>query len=77
MDGRELFEKYTSLRDYTESGADRYAQLLQTVFGHIEEELYPILERAEAEGKRIGISHPFDGTGVCWDEISPDHVVLV
>ncbi|WP_165764663.1 hypothetical protein [Flavobacterium cyanobacteriorum] len=47
MSGIELFDFYTSKRDFSESPEDSYAQLLQTLLYHIGDDLLPLLEEAE------------------------------
>jgi len=77
MTGKELFEKYTALRDFSGSEDDEYAQLLQTIFYQIGNDFFPLLEKAEAEGKKIDVVNPFKDTSILWDEICPEDVILV
>jgi hypothetical protein len=60
MNGLELFNKYTALRDFTESPEDEYAQLLFTLFLNIGDDLYPLLEKAETSGKKIEVANDVD-----------------
>lgn len=62
MSGKELFQKL-SVRDYSGSDADRYAQWLQTVHFHLqmsgqEDEFFKLLEIAEKENKQIEPQDP-------------------
>lgn len=43
-------------RDYSGSSSDRYAQFLQTLFANLQEGLFPILEKAEKEGKILSLA---------------------
>ena len=60
MDGKELFNQL-SVRDYSDSEADQYAQTLQTMFFHCTmsdeiQKFYNLLEQAESENKKLVIS---------------------
>jgi len=46
MDGRELYLKYTDM-------PGEYRRLLFFLFLNIGEDLYPLLEKAEKEGKKL------------------------
>lgn len=55
--GETLFKKL-SVRDYSGSPADEYAQTLQTIFFHLslsnqQNDFYKLLEKAEKENKKI------------------------
>jgi len=56
MNGKELYLKYVSQRDYSGSEADKYAQLLQTVFYQIDADIFPLLEKAENEEKKLTVT---------------------
>jgi hypothetical protein len=73
MDGQQLYDKYTA-RDFSGSIDDQYAQDLQTIFSNIKGEIFPLLETAEKENKRLCINMPDDGL---WDEFSVDAVGFV
>lgn len=77
MNGQQLFENYRKDRDYSGSPSDQYAQLLQTVFHHIGTDIFNLLEKAEAEGKRIDVKNPFEDSQIHWDEINPQDVIFV
>lgn len=72
MTGEELYTKL-SQRDFSGNEADEYAQFLQTVFCHIQDGIYPLLEKAEADGKRLDIA----SESVEHDEIVLDDLILV
>ena len=61
MDGFELFTHYTSKRDYTGSPEDSYAQTLETLFVHLRDDLFPLLEKAELENKKLLIKETVSG----------------
>jgi len=74
MNGKELFELKT-IRDYSGSEADEYAQLLATVFFNVGSDIFPILETAENEGKRISVL-PINAN-ILRDEILLADIVLI
>lgn len=53
MTGKQLFDNYTSKRDYSGSTQDEYAQMLSTIQLVIGDAIYPLLEKAEAENKKL------------------------
>lgn len=53
MTGQQLFNKYTALRDFSNSKEDRYAQTLQTAFMLFGDKVFAMLERAEKENKNV------------------------
>lgn len=55
MKGKELYNQYTSKRNYSGSKADEYAQLLETIRFHIGDAIFTLLETAEAENKQLRI----------------------
>ena len=56
MNGKELYEQFISKRDYSGSHEDEYAQLLDTLFFYVGDDLFPLLEKAESEGKSLSIT---------------------
>lgn len=54
--GKDLFYSLTD-RDFSGSEQDEYAQTLMTIHGNIREEIYPLLELAESQGKKLVISN--------------------
>lgn len=57
--GEQLFGKM-SKRDYSHSPEDDYAQLLWTIYYHIGKQIYPLLEGAEKEGKKLDVYNDVD-----------------
>ncbi|HMR85187.1 MAG TPA: hypothetical protein PKE30_18715 [Niabella sp.] len=55
-------EKYSSQREYY--------QLLLTIYGHIGNDIYPILEKAENEKKKLAVKNDPD-------EITVEDIILV
>lgn len=77
MKGKDLFQQYTSKRDYSGSKADEYAQLLFTIFTHIHEAIYPLLEKAETDNKKLSLKEPsLDGL-ITFDEYSTEDIILL
>lgn len=70
MTGKQLFER-KSVRDFTGSTDDEYAQFLATVFFNIGDKLYPLLEEAEKEGKTLSLKD------VEKDEIIASDLIMV
>lgn len=54
MTGKQLFNKLT-VRDFTNSEADEYAQLLLTIEASIGDDILPLLEQADAQGKKLDV----------------------
>jgi hypothetical protein len=73
MNGEELYNQYTSKRDYSGSKADEYAQLLETIRFHIGKAVYSLLETAEADNKQLNLKDE----GVLVDEYSIDDVIFL
>jgi len=69
MTGKQLFSDLTE-RDFSGSAADEYAQLLQTIAGDIGDDIYPLLERAESQGKKLAVKD------LLADEIILENVIL-
>jgi hypothetical protein len=76
MKGKDLFQQYTSKRDYSGSKADEYAQLLFTIFFHIQDAIYPLLEKAETAGKKLSIKESYHDD-VTIDQYSAADVILL
>lgn len=55
MTGKELFKKYT-VRDYSGSDSDVYGQTLMTIWSNIFDDIYPLLEEAESQEKKLDIT---------------------
>lgn len=62
MTGRDLYIKHCEIELFSKNEEKReYARELQAAYNHMGEELYPLLERAEAEGKKIVVKY---GNGI-------------
>lgn len=77
MTGNELFHEYTSKRDYTGSEADEYAQLLETIWFHIRNKIFDLLELAEKEGKRLKVLDLTENGKIYRDEIYTTDIIFV
>lgn len=77
MTGREIFDSYLENRNYSGDSDDQYAQLLQTIWGHILDKIYPLLEEAERRGQRLGIREVPEAEMFLLDEICVEDVVFV
>lgn len=77
MTGEELFKEYTSKMDFSGSEADEYAQLLLTIFLHIREDIYNLMEKAEIEGKKLEVLDLTDNGTILRDEIYPTDIIFV
>ncbi len=77
MTGQELFELYISKRDYSGSEEDRYVETLRTIWSNIFYKLYPLLEDAEAQGKKLDIKTVDHGHPLLNDELNEDDIILV
>lgn len=69
MTGKQLFVKLT-VRDFSGSEQDLYAQLLMTIFSHIGDDIFDLLEDAESQNKKLDINDHLD-------EITTTDVYLV
>lgn len=75
MTGKELFEHYTSMRDYSGSELDQYAQTLQFIWTNIHDDIYSLLEKTETLGKCLDIkTFPSD---ILIDEINVSDLIFV
>lgn len=75
MSGLELYNRYTSLRDFSGSPEDEYAQLLKTLFFHLREDLFPLLVKAENLNKKLSIKE--EDSEILIDEYTLDDIVTV
>ncbi len=71
MNGQDLYLKL-SKRDYTGSPQDNYAQLLGTIFLHIQSDIFKLLEQADKLGKKLKIERSNS-----LDEYTIDNITLV
>lgn len=53
LNGLELFKSLTQKRDHSGSVEDAYAQLLFTMHMNVGESLFPLLEQAEEQNKKL------------------------
>lgn len=77
MTGKELFDHYTSKRDYTGSKTDEYAQLLATIMFHIGTDIFDLLEKAESEGKKLEVLDLTENGKTLRDEIQVKDIIFV
>ena len=75
--GEEIFNKYIAKRDYTGSEKDDYAQLLTTLFFHIGEEIYKLIELAENENKKLQLRDNMNSSEILWSDIQPEDIIFV
>lgn len=75
--GEEIFNKYVAKRDYTESKNDEYAQLLTTLFFHIGEDIYKLIELAENENKKLQLQDYMNSSEILWCDIYPEDIIFV
>jgi isocitrate dehydrogenase len=59
------------------SKADEYAQLLMTIFSHIKEDIYNLIEKAENERKKLEVLDLTENGTILRDEIQITDIVLV
>lgn len=75
MSGKDLFNKYTDLDQEAFSNDElAYAQTLMTILVNIGNAIYPLLERAEVENKRLSIDE--SKLPELWDSFDATDVVL-
>jgi hypothetical protein len=77
MNGKELFNQYASKRDYSGNNADEYAQFLFTLFIHLGESIYLLLERAQAENKKLGLNPELTNSDVLFDEYTISDIIFI
>ncbi len=77
MKGENLFNQYTSKRDYSGSNADEYAQLLITIKNQIGNSVYAILEKAESIGKKLNIKDLTAENTILCNEFTNEDIILL
>ncbi len=77
MTGEEIFHHYLMKRDHSGGPDDQYAQLLQTIWSNIFNKIFPLLEKAEREGKKLDIREVPDDQMYLLDEISVSDVIFI
>lgn len=70
MTGKELFNKYTN-------EANEYAQTLMTIWAHIGDAIFPLLEKADKDGKKLDVKAVAAGSEYLQDELTTDDIILV
>lgn len=76
MTGQQLFNKY-SKRDFTQSESDVYAQTLMSIFSQIGDEIFPLLEDAESQNKKLDLKVISSDEQFQHDEIQPSDIIFV
>lgn len=77
MNGKELYDRYTSKRDYTGSKPDEYAQLLETIIFRKGILTFNLLEKAESEEKKLEVLDLTENGKILRDEIQVKDIVFV
>lgn len=73
MNGKDLYTNFVSKRDNSGSAADEYAQLLMTIMRNIGTLIYPLLEQANAENKKLSIK----SNSVEFDELTTSDITFI
>lgn len=68
MNGKKLLKKHFDSRS-------EYAKTLLTIYENIGEEIYPFLEKAEKQGKKLSIDE--SKLPKLWDTFGINHVIIV
>lgn len=74
MNGKELYTDLVSKRDFSGSETDSYAQLLQTIYHNIGSKIFPLLEKAQKENKKLSIKE--FSSEILVDEFSTSDIVI-
>lgn len=77
MKGKELLNELLSKRDYSGNAADEYSQLLSTLMLHLGEELYPLLEKAADQNKKLAIKKSVIESDILIDEYTVSDIVFI
>jgi hypothetical protein len=77
MKGKELLNNLLSKRDYSGNEADEYSQFLSTLMLHLGEDLYPLLEKAEAKNKKLSLKQSESESNVLVDEYTVSDIILI
>lgn len=73
---KQLLKDYP--RDYSGSPKDVYAQLILTIHSHIHDAIYPLLTKANKEGKQLAINdQPYLDADIMVHEYTVDDIILV
>jgi hypothetical protein len=76
MTGEELFIKLTD-RDFSNSEADKYAQLLMTIFSQIHGEIFPLLEQANESNTKLDVRDFSSDHPLLHEEILPEDIEFI
>lgn len=76
MNGRELFEYYTSKREYSGSDDDKYAQTLMTIFYHLSDNIFGLIEQAHKSGRKLEIKVREQDHPLMNDELTIDDIII-
>ena len=71
-----MFEKLT-IRDFSGDADDVYSSDLFTIFINIHDDIYPLLEQAVAQNKRLAIVEPIDINFKEYDEFGFKDIIIV
>jgi hypothetical protein len=77
MEGKELLNELLSKRDYSGNQADEYAQFLSTLMVQLGEKLYPLLEKAQSESKRLALKPSITESDILVDEYTVSDITFI
>jgi hypothetical protein len=77
MEGKDLYKELIAKRDYSGSEADEYAQLLITLFSHIGNSFFSLLESAHLENKKLSIKESDSENDILVDEYTLENIVIL
>lgn len=77
MEGKELLNELLSKRDYSGNEADEYAQFLSTLMLHLGEDLYPLLEKAQSEDKKLALKQSITESDILVDEYTVSDIIFI
>ncbi|SDX11206.1 hypothetical protein SAMN05444338_10756 [Flavobacterium degerlachei] len=77
MEGKELLNELLSKRDYSGNEADEYAQFLSTLMVQLGEKLYPLLEKAQSESKRLALKPSITESDILVDEYTVSDITFI
>lgn len=77
MKGQELLTELIAKRDYSGSPADEYAQLLYTLTLHIGEAIYPLLEKAQSNNKKLALNSNTSESDVLVDQYTVADIIFI
>ena len=77
MEGKNLYDSLIAKRDYSGSTADEYAQLLLTLFSHLGETFFPLLESAHSENKKLSLEELASEDSIVVDEYTLENIIIL